>query len=71
VADNGIGIPLSMQAGLFEKFTRARRPGIRGEESVGLGMSIIKTIVEWHGGRIWFESKENEGSTFFVEIPKE
>ncbi len=71
VADNGIGIPLALQAGLFEKFTKARRPGIRGEESVGLGMSIIKTIVEWHGGRIWFESKENEGSTFFVEIPKE
>jgi len=71
VADNGIGIPLALQAGLFEKFTKARRPGIRGEESVGLGMSIIKTIVEWHGGKIWFQSKENEGSTFFVEIPKE
>lgn len=70
VSDNGIGIPLSMQEGLFEKFTKARRPGIRGEESVGLGMSIIKTIVEWHGGRIWFESEEHKGSTFFVEIPK-
>jgi two-component system sensor histidine kinase VicK len=60
-----------LQADLFEKFTRARRPGIRGEESVGLGMSIIKTIVEWHGGKIWFESREHQGSTFFVEIPKE
>ncbi len=71
VADNGIGIPEQLQAGLFEKFTRARRPGLKGEKSTGLGMSIIKTIVEWHGGKIWFKSKEGEGSTFFIQIPKE
>ncbi|WP_115375869.1 sensor histidine kinase [Adhaeribacter pallidiroseus] len=52
VADNGIGIPESVQATLFDKFTKARRPGIRGEKSVGLGMSIIKNIVELHDGRI-------------------
>ena len=71
VEDNGIGIPANRQEGLFEKFTKARRPGIKGEPSVGLGMSIIKTIVEWHNGRIWFESEENKGSKFFIEIPKE
>jgi two-component system sensor histidine kinase VicK len=71
IQDNGIGIPAHLQAGLFEKFTKARRPGIRGEESVGLGMSIIKTIVEWHQGKIWFESEENKGSTFYIEIPKD
>jgi two-component system sensor histidine kinase VicK len=71
VQDNGIGIPAHLQAGLFEKFTKARRPGIRGEESVGLGMSIIKTIVEWHQGKIWFESEENKGSTFYIELSKE
>ena len=69
IADNGIGIPEHLQAGLFDKFTKARRPGLRGEESVGLGMSIIKTIVTWHGGGIWFESRENEGSTFYIRIP--
>ncbi len=70
VQDNGIGIPKSLQEGLFEKFNKARRPGVKGEPSVGLGMSIIKTIVEWHNGKIWFESEENVGSTFFIEISK-
>lgn len=69
VADDGIGIPEHLHDGLFEKFTKARRPGIRGEPSVGLGMSIIKTIVEWHNGKIWFESQENKGSTFYIELP--
>lgn len=71
VEDNGIGIPANRQDGLFEKFTKARRPGIKGEPSVGLGMSIIKTIVEWHNGKIWFKSVEGEGSIFYIEIPKE
>jgi len=70
VADTGIGIPEKHHATLFEKFTRARRPGIKGEPSVGLGMSIIKTIVEWHQGKIWFESQENKGTTFYIELPK-
>lgn len=71
VEDDGIGIPSNRQEGLFEKFTKARRPGIKGEPSVGLGMSIIKTIVEWHNGKVWFESLEGKGSTFYIEIPKE
>lgn len=70
VADNGIGIPKALQPVLFEKFTKARRPGLRGEKSVGLGMSIIKTIVELHQGTIGFESEEDKGSRFFIEIPK-
>ncbi|MXV50575.1 PAS domain-containing protein [Pedobacter sp. HMF7647] len=70
ISDNGIGIPEELHPYLFDKFTRARRPGLQGEESVGLGMSIIKTIVELHGGDIWFDSKENEGSTFYIKIPK-
>lgn len=71
VADNGIGIPEKFHDTLFDKFTKARRQGLKGEPSTGLGMSIIKTIVEWHGGKIWFESKENEGTTFYIELPKE
>ena len=70
VQDNGIGIPEKYQDILFDKFTKARRPGIKGEPSTGLGMSIIKTIVKWHQGKIWFESKENKGTTFYIEIPK-
>jgi len=70
VSDTGVGIPGKYHATLFEKFTNARRPGIKGEPSVGLGMSIIKTIVEWHQGHIWFKSEENKGTTFYVEVPK-
>lgn len=71
VADNGIGIPARYHEHLFEKFTKARRPGLKGEPSVGLGMSLIKTIVQWHNGRIWFESEENKGATFYIELPRD
>ncbi|NCD68332.1 PAS domain-containing sensor histidine kinase [Mucilaginibacter agri] len=70
VADDGIGIPERFHETLFEKFSEARRTGLKGEHSTGLGMSIIKTIVEWHHGKIWFESIENQGTTFFIELPK-
>jgi two-component system sensor histidine kinase VicK len=71
VRDNGIGIPKKYHATLFDKFTNARRSGLKGEISTGLGMSIIKTIVEWHNGRIWFESEENKGTTFYIHLPKQ
>jgi two-component system sensor histidine kinase VicK len=70
VADTGVGIPEALQNGLFEKFTKARRPGLRGERSTGLGMSIIKTIVELHQGHITFESAEGRGSSFFITLPR-
>ncbi len=70
VADTGIGIPERLQENLFDKFTPARRPGLKGETTVGLGLSIVKTIVEWHRGEIWFESTEGKGTTFFIRIPK-
>ncbi len=69
-SDNGIGIPEKYHNALFEKFTEARRKGLNGEPTVGLGLSIIKTIIEWHQGHIWFESKEDAGTTFYVEIPR-
>ncbi|WP_158825976.1 PAS domain-containing sensor histidine kinase [Mucilaginibacter lacusdianchii] len=71
VRDNGIGIPEDVQPYLFDKFTRARRNGLRGEQPVGLGMSIIKTIVDLHNGKISFKSNEGEGSAFYIEIPKQ
>lgn len=71
VEDNGIGVPDHLQEKIFEKFSKARRPGLKGEPSTGLGMSIIKTIIEWHGGRIWLESEENKGTTFFIELPRQ
>jgi len=69
VTDTGIGIPANLQEVLFEKFTKARRPGLRGERSTGLGMSVIKTIMDLHKGRIWLESAEGQGTTFYLELP--
>jgi two-component system, OmpR family, sensor histidine kinase VicK len=71
VADNGIGIPKRYQDRVFDRFTRAKRPGLRGEEAHGLGLSIVKALVEMHGGRIWLESEENQGTTFFIQLPKQ
>lgn len=69
-SDTGIGIPSELKDSIFDKFTKARRTGLNGEPTTGLGLSIVKMIVEWHKGRIWFESQEGVGSTFFFEIPK-
>lgn len=69
-SDNGIGIPSHLQHTIFDQFTDARRKGLNNEPTSGLGLSIVKTLVDWHNGKIWFESKEGEGTTFFVEIPR-
>ncbi|MGY3090692.1 two-component system sensor histidine kinase VicK [Hymenobacter sp. UYAg731] len=69
VADDGIGIPAHLLPVLFDRFTPARRPGLRGEKTTGLGMHIIETIVRLHQGRIWVESQENVGTTFYIKLP--
>ncbi|WP_224997905.1 sensor histidine kinase KdpD [Cesiribacter sp. SM1] len=70
VKDDGIGIPEGLKSKIFQKFTAARREGLQGEKPTGLGLHIVKTMVEQLSGRIWFESREGEGTTFFVELPK-
>jgi two-component system sensor histidine kinase VicK len=70
VTDNGIGIPEELQAGLFDHLPETLRPGLKGEESGGFGMGIIKAIVELHQGKIWFKSKTGVGTTFYIELPK-
>ncbi len=66
--DFGIGIPDKLQKIIFDKFTKAGRSGTLGEKSLGLGMSIVKQIVTLHHGNIWLKSKENEGTTVFIEL---
>jgi len=68
VQDTGIGIPGKLHNNLFDKFNPTRRAGLHGEATTGLGLFITKQIVELHGGHIWLESREKEGSTFFVEL---
>lgn len=70
IADNGIGIPEKHKPIIFDKFTKARRVGLNGSRPVGLGMHIIKKMVEMHQGKIWFESEEGVGTAFYVEVPR-
>lgn len=69
ITDFGIGIPDDLQKMLFDQFSKAGRPGLKGEKSIGLGLHISKQIIERHGGSISVNSKENEGTTFQITIP--
>jgi len=69
VKDHGLGIPKDMLPHLFERFSKAGRTGIHGEQSTGLGLSIVKQIVERHKGKIEVDSVENQGSTFTIKLP--
>jgi two-component system sensor histidine kinase VicK len=68
VSDTGVGIPEPLQSSIFQKFTQAGRQGTEGEETTGLGLYIVKQIIELHRGKIYFESQENKGTTFFIEL---
>jgi signal transduction histidine kinase len=69
VRDQGIGIPLHQQANVFGRFVRAENARAYGIGGTGLGLYLCRELVERHGGRIWFESTEGKGSTFFVALP--
>ncbi|MBS1533314.1 MAG: HAMP domain-containing histidine kinase [Bacteroidetes bacterium] len=70
VRDYGVGIPAEMIPHIFERFSKARRPGVHGEQSTGLGLSISKQIIENHKGTIEVMSEERKGSTFVIRIPR-
>ena len=67
VADSGIGIPPRDLPRIFERFYKSDRA--RASRGTGLGLSISKHLVEAHGGKIWVESVEGRGSTFFFSLP--
>jgi two-component system phosphate regulon sensor histidine kinase PhoR len=69
VRDPGIGVPRADMARIFERFYKVDRARVRGRGGTGLGLSIARHVVEMHGGRIWVESEEGEGSTFSFAIP--
>jgi len=70
VKDFGIGIPAEMLPYIFDRFSKARRNGIRGEASVGLGLSIVRQIVIKHGGEIEVSSNNDTGTSFAISLPK-
>lgn len=71
VSDTGIGIPKDEQEHIFDKFTRAENAKLINANGTGLGMYIAKQAVTLLDGKIWLESEENKGTTFYVELPIE
>ncbi len=69
VKDTGVGIPHSQQQVIFERFRQSSEAYNRGYEGSGLGLSISKSYVEMLGGKIWVDSEEGSGSTFYFTIP--
>src|SRR6266851_4276769 len=69
VSDHGIGIPAQQQLLVFGRFARADNARAHSIGGTGLGLYLCRELVERHGGRIWFESTEGQGSTFFVALP--
>jgi CheY-like chemotaxis protein/signal transduction histidine kinase len=69
IIDTGVGIPKDKHAAIFESFTQADASITRRFGGTGLGLTLCKQMVELLGGKIWFESKEEEGSTFSFKVP--
>jgi two-component system, OmpR family, sensor kinase len=71
VQDTGLGISEDNQKHLFERFRRVRRREHQGIKGNGLGLFIVRSVAQKHGGDAWIASKEGEGSTFTISIPLE
>lgn len=71
VQDHGIGIPIHEQGRIFSRFIRAENARTHDIGGTGLGLYLCRELVERHGGRIWFDSAEDKGSTFYISLPLE
>lgn len=70
VSDTGIGIPESFRDEIWQRFKRYEENAIKmNVAGSGLGLSIVQELVERHGGKVWFESEVDKGTTFYVELP--
>jgi signal transduction histidine kinase len=71
VKDSGAGIAPADQERIFERFMQLRANHIAGHGGFGLGLTIVKQLVELHEGQVWLESEPGKGSTFFFTLPQE
>ena len=65
VADTGVGIPSDLVANIFDPYEQAHR----GRGGSGIGLMVVRSLVEAHGGRVWVESEEGRGSCFTFTLP--
>jgi len=71
VTDKGIGIPEDEQENIFDRFYRVRSGVSQRTKGAGLGLFLVKAVVEAHGGQVWVESKPGQGATFVFTLPRE
>ena len=69
ISDNGCGIPLNQQDKIFTRFFRSDSARNLHTDGTGLGLYIVKSVLDHMGGQVWFLSKEDEGTTFYFTIP--
>jgi len=69
VSDEGIGIPPADQERIFERFHRVDNRLARQTPGAGLGLFLVRAVVEAHGGKVWVESRPGQGSVFWLELP--
>jgi signal transduction histidine kinase/methyl-accepting chemotaxis protein len=70
VCDNGVGIAIEDRKKIFDRFYQARAEYMAGHGGIGIGLTIVKHLVELHGGQVWVDSEVGSGSTFFFTLPK-
>ena len=70
VRDHGMGIPKEALGSIFERYGRVESPATRHIQGTGLGLPIVRQIVQLHGGTVWAESTVGEGSVFHVNLPR-
>jgi signal transduction histidine kinase len=69
ISDDGIGIPEHLHGKIFDRFYRAHQPGAEHITGTGLGLSLVKAVVESHNGHIRVESQPGFGTTFYITVP--
>jgi signal transduction histidine kinase len=69
VKDHGIGIPAAARTRLFEKFFRAESPQLQNVAGTGIGLYLVRQVIEGHGGQVEVDSQPGEGSAFEIALP--